>query len=98
LESRKKRSEFGLVRFVCNEREPAALRFGGDHPAIDELEVHTEIGRDDADHLRDVGGDQLLVERVGAAEERRAGKHRFDHAVARDARHADAIAAGGGSR
>ena len=54
-------------------------------PAMDELLVERQAGRDDAADLRDVGGDQLFAERVGAVEERRARRDRLDRAAARGA-------------
>ncbi len=94
LEAREKRGEARLVGLVRDEHEAAALRLGGDDPAVDELLVDREVRCDDADHLGDVGRDQLLAERVGSVEQRAPRQHRLDRPAARHARDAHAVAAG----
>ncbi len=83
----------GQVRLVGGEHKAARQRFGRDHPAMDEFLVERESRRDDANDLRDIRRDQLFVKGIGAVDEARPRRHRFDRAAARNSREPHAIAA-----
>jgi len=82
-----------LVGLVRDQQEAAPLRLGGDDPAVDELLVDGEIRSDDADHLRDIRGDQLFPERVRSIEEGRAREYFLDRAAAGTPRDKDLVTA-----
>ena len=89
------RHALGEVALVEHDQRFHVLAFGSDDAARDQLVGKRWLGGDDDDDLRDVGGDQLLLEFVGAVEQGIARRDRIDHpnGIAA-AQHADAITAG----
>ena len=92
-ESLGQRGKGGQVALVRDDDKAAALRFGGDHPAVDQLFVERELRRHDADDLRRIGRNQLFAKRVRAKDQILARRHAFDRAAAGNPRHRHAIAA-----
>ena len=83
----------GRSDLFSDQHESAMLGLRGDDPAIQQMLVDGHVGRDHAEHLRDVGGDQLFPESVGAIEQAHARLDLHDHAAGGLARDANAVAA-----
>jgi hypothetical protein len=93
-EARAQRVEAREVGLVRDQDEAAAVELRRDDPAVEQVLVDRDVVRDDADDLRDVGGDHLLAKRVGAVQERAARLDRLDRGAAGNALDADPVTAG----